>query len=114
MQATKRKANRRRHAVGSIDFDNPYGDRTHARPKSIVQQAIQSGHFARPEAAVEEALSQWEERERQRAELLVDLDEARASVAQGKGRLIGTEEQSRQLADDIKQRGLALKYRPAQ
>ena len=56
---------------------------------------------------MKEALSLWEERERRRAEILADVEEARASLAQRKGRTVTSEEDSRRLADYIKQRGLA-------
>jgi hypothetical protein len=46
----------------------------------------------------------WEERERKRAELMVTLDEAEASLARGEGRVI-TEESMRELAEEVKQRG---------
>jgi putative addiction module CopG family antidote len=37
---------------------------------AFVQQAIEAGRLHRPEEAVREALSLWEERERRRAEIL--------------------------------------------
>ena len=46
----------------------------------------------------------WEERERQRAEFLLTLDEARASLARGEGRVI-TQEPMQQLASEVKERG---------
>ena len=47
-----------------------------------------------------------EERERKRAEFLATLDDAKASIARGEGREI-TEQSMRELADEIKRRGLA-------
>ena len=47
-----------------------------------------------------------EERERTRAEILVAVDEAEASLARGEGRAI-TQESMRELAEDVKQRGRA-------
>lgn len=55
---------------------------------------------------VEEALALWEERERQRAEFLVTLEDARASVARGEGRVI-TQESMRELASEVKERARA-------
>jgi putative addiction module CopG family antidote len=72
--------------------------------EAFVRQAIQSGRLLRAEDSVEQALSLWEERERKRAELLVTLDEAEASLAGGEGRVI-TEESMRELAEEVKQRG---------
>lgn len=48
----------------------------------------------------------WEERERQRTEFLLTLDEARASPARGEGRVI-SQESMQQLAHDVKERGRA-------
>lgn len=75
--------------------------------QAFIQQAIESGRFNRPEAAVEEALSLWEEHERRRAEILTDVEEARISLARGGGQTIVSEADSRRLAEEIKQRGLA-------
>jgi len=47
-----------------------------------------------------------EEREGIRAEILLAVDEAEASLARGEGRAI-TQESMRELADDVKQRGRA-------
>jgi len=55
---------------------------------------------------VEEALALWEERERQRAEFLVTLEDARASVARGEGRVI-TQESMRELASEVIERARA-------
>jgi len=71
-----------------------------------VRQAIESGRLHRAEDAVEEALSLWEERERERAAFRATLDEAKASIARGEGRVI-TEESMKELAEEVKQRGLA-------
>jgi putative addiction module CopG family antidote len=72
--------------------------------KAFVRQAIESGRFHRAEDAVEEALSLWEERERKRAEFLATLDDAKASLARGEGRLI-TQQSMRELAGEVKRRG---------
>jgi putative addiction module CopG family antidote len=74
--------------------------------EAFVRQAIATGRFHRPEDAVEEALSLWEERERTRAEILSALEMADASLARGEGRTI-TAESMQQLANDVKQRGRA-------
>jgi putative addiction module CopG family antidote len=74
--------------------------------KVFVRQAIESGRFQREEDAVKEALSLWEERERTRAEVLIAVDEAEASLARGEGRAI-TQESMRELAEDVKRRGRA-------
>ena len=73
--------------------------------EAFIRQAISSGRFQNQEDAVREALSLWEERERRRAEFLITLDEAKASLARGEGMTI-TSESMRQLAEDIKRRGL--------
>ena len=74
--------------------------------KAFVRQAIESGRIRREEDAVKEALSLWEERERTRAEILVAVDEAEASLARGEGRII-TQESVRELAEEVKRRGRA-------
>ena len=75
--------------------------------EAFVRQAIESGRLHRPEDAVEEALSLWEERERTRAEILAAVDLAEASLARGEGRVIATEQDVRDLASDVKRRGRA-------
>lgn len=72
--------------------------------KAFVRQGIESGRFRCAEDAVEEALLQWEERERKRAEFLATLDDAKASLARGEGRVI-TQQSMRELAEEVKQRG---------
>jgi putative addiction module CopG family antidote len=74
--------------------------------EAFIRQAIESGRFHRQEDAVQEALSLWEERERKRAEFLATLDDAKTSLARGEGRTI-TQESMRELAGDVKRRGLA-------
>jgi putative addiction module CopG family antidote len=74
--------------------------------EAFIRQAIASGRFQRQEDAVLEALSLWEERERKRAEFFASLDDAKASLARGEGLTI-TPESMRQLAEDVKKRGLA-------
>lgn len=74
--------------------------------KAFVRQAIESGRYSREEDALQEALSLWEERERARVEILVSVDLAEASLAQGEGRIV-TQQSMRELADDVKQRGRA-------
>ena len=49
--------------------------------EAFVRRAIEAGRFGRAEDAVEEALSLWEERERKRAEFLLTLNDAKASIA---------------------------------
>jgi Arc/MetJ-type ribon-helix-helix transcriptional regulator len=83
--------------------------------KAFVQQAIDHGRIHRAEEAVEQALSLWEERERARAEILVAVDAAEASLARGEGRII-TQESMRELAEEVKKRGrarLAAEQQPA-
>lgn len=74
--------------------------------KAFIRRAIDAGRFGRAEDAVEEALSLWEERERKRAEFLATLDDAKASIARGEGRII-TAQSMRDLATEVKQRGRA-------
>ncbi|HVP55891.1 MAG TPA: hypothetical protein VMU45_12945 [Candidatus Eisenbacteria bacterium] len=72
--------------------------------KAFVLRAIESGRLQSEAEAVQEALALWVERERQRAEFLLTLDEAKASLARGEGRAI-KQESMRQLAEEVKERG---------
>src|SRR5438128_6847080 len=72
--------------------------------KAFARRAIESGRLHSEQDAVQEALALWEERERQRTEFLLTLDNARASLARGEGRVI-TEQSMQQLAHEVKERG---------
>jgi len=74
--------------------------------KAFARRAIETGRLHSEKDAVQEALALWEERERQRAEFLLTLDDARASLARGEGRIV-TQESMRQLASEVKERGRA-------
>jgi putative addiction module CopG family antidote len=75
--------------------------------ESFVRQAIDTGRLQRAEDAVEEALRLWEERERNRAEILTAVDAAEASLARGEGRVITTKGEVRELANEVNRRGRA-------
>jgi Arc/MetJ-type ribon-helix-helix transcriptional regulator len=75
--------------------------------KAFVRQAIESGRLQREEEAVEEALALWAERERRRLEILLAVDRSEASLARGEGRRITTQEEAKQLAEDVQRRDLA-------
>ena len=72
--------------------------------KAFIKHAIEAGRFNHEEDALKEALSLWEERERQRAEFRASLIDANASLARGEGRTI-TEQSMRELAEAVKQHG---------
>lgn len=72
--------------------------------KAFPRRAIESGRFLSEQDAVEEALAVWEERERQRPEFLLTLDEARTSLANGEGHVV-TQDSMRRLASEVKERG---------
>jgi Arc/MetJ-type ribon-helix-helix transcriptional regulator len=74
--------------------------------KAFARRAIESGRLHSEKDVVQEALALWEERERQRAEFHLTLDDARASLARGEGRII-TQENMQQLASEVKERGRA-------
>jgi Arc/MetJ-type ribon-helix-helix transcriptional regulator len=74
--------------------------------KAFARRAIESGRLHSEQDAVQEALALWEERERQRTEFLLTLDDARASLAGGEGRVI-TQQSMQQLAQEVKERGRA-------
>jgi Arc/MetJ-type ribon-helix-helix transcriptional regulator len=52
--------------------------------EAFVREAIASGRLSHPENAVEQALSIWVERERNRMEILAALDEAEADLKEGR------------------------------
>src|SRR5580692_7376181 len=75
-----------------------------ADQREFIRQAIETGRFHRAEDAVREVLLLWEERERRRADILVALDTAEASLSRGEGRDV-TQQSMRELANEVKQRG---------
>ena len=74
---------------------------------AFARQAVASGRYRREEDALQEALSLWERQERRRAEILAAVDQAEASLARGEGRSVTTQQETTQLADEIKRRGLS-------
>lgn len=74
--------------------------------KPLFNGPIESGRFRSKEDAVREALRQWEERERKRAEFLATIDDAKASLARGEGRPLNEQSMS-ELAEEVKNRGHA-------
>ncbi len=72
--------------------------------EAFVRIGIESGRYRNTENAVQEALSLWEERERARAAILMAVDKAEASLANGEGRII-TPKSMQKLAKEINQRG---------
>jgi len=74
--------------------------------KAFARRAIESGRLHSEQDVVQEALALWEERERQRTEFLLTLDDAKASLARGEGRVI-TQQSMQQLAEEVKERGRA-------
>ena len=77
-----------------------------ADQRAFARRAIESGRLRSEQDAVQEALVLWEERERQRAELLLTLEDARSSLNRGEGRVI-TEGSMGDLAREVKERGRA-------
>ena len=75
--------------------------------KAFVREAIASGRITSEEEAVRQALALWEERERQRVEILGAVERAHASLARGEVRRITSEAELQQFADDVKRRGMA-------
>lgn len=74
--------------------------------QAFVRQGIEAGRFRNEADAIAEALLLWEERERNRAEILAAVDAAEASIARGEGIEI-TEQSMRELAERVKRRGRA-------
>ena len=74
--------------------------------EALVRHAIESGRPQREEQAVQGALSLWEQRERQRLEILAAVDQAETSLRRQEGHSFRSEDEVRQLSQDVKQRGL--------
>jgi Arc/MetJ-type ribon-helix-helix transcriptional regulator len=74
--------------------------------KAFARRAMESGRLHSEEEVGQEALFLWEERERQRAQFLLTVDDGRTSVARGEGQVI-TRESMRQLANEVKERARA-------
>ena len=75
--------------------------------KAFVREAITSGRISNEAEAVSQALLMWEERERQRVEILSAVELAQQSLGRGEGRRIKTQSELRQLAEDVMRRGMA-------
>ncbi|HXR40150.1 MAG TPA: hypothetical protein VN776_13715 [Terracidiphilus sp.] len=74
--------------------------------KAFARNAVEAGRLHSEEDAVAEALVLWEERERRRIEFRATIDEARASLARGEGRVI-TQDSMRTLSAEVRERGRA-------
>ena len=72
--------------------------------EAFIREGVASGRFATAEDAAREALREWEERQRRRTELLVELDAAEASFARGEGRRI-TPDSIPDFIEGVKRRG---------
>jgi putative addiction module CopG family antidote len=76
--------------------------------KAFVQQGIESGRYRDAEDAIRNALALWEERERQRMEIIFAVSLSEAEIARGESTVIETYEDSVRLAEEIKQEGRRL------
>lgn len=72
---------------------------------SFIDLGIQEGRFRDSLDAVQQALAQWEKRERARAELLASLDQAEQSLDAGEGEEY-TSETLNQLISSVEERGM--------
>lgn len=75
--------------------------------QAFIRNALESGRLHRPEEAAEQGLLLWEERERRRLAILAAVEQADASLARGEGRRVTSREETMQLAEDVKRRGMA-------
>jgi Arc/MetJ-type ribon-helix-helix transcriptional regulator len=73
---------------------------------SFVDLGIQEGRFRDPDEAVQQALAQWEKRERARVELLASLDLAEQALDAGEGETY-TGETLHLLVESVQERGAA-------
>jgi Arc/MetJ-type ribon-helix-helix transcriptional regulator len=74
--------------------------------QAFARRAIENGRLHSEEDAIREALALWEERERRRIDFLSTLDDSRAALARGEGRIV-TQESMRELAAEVRERGRA-------
>jgi Arc/MetJ-type ribon-helix-helix transcriptional regulator len=74
--------------------------------RAFARHAVETGRLRSEDDAVEEALALWEERERRRIEFRATIDDARASLARGEGRVI-TLESMRELSAEVREHGRA-------
>ncbi len=74
---------------------------------SFVHLGIEQGRFQRPEDAVKDALSLWEERERARVELLSAIDAGLDSLDSGQGVSLDGDDAIGDWMEGVKQRGRA-------
>jgi Arc/MetJ-type ribon-helix-helix transcriptional regulator len=72
--------------------------------EAFIREGISSGRFVTAEDAAREALQQWEERQRRRSELLLELEAAEASLARGEGRRVGADSIT-EFIEGVKRRG---------
>ena len=77
-----------------------------AEQEAFIREGISSGRLQKPEDAIEQAMSLWEERERRRMEILAAVQAADGSVQRGGGRTITSREEIEALAQSVKQRGI--------
>jgi Arc/MetJ-type ribon-helix-helix transcriptional regulator len=73
---------------------------------AFARRAVEAGQLKSEESAVQEALALWEERERRRLELQATIEDTRAALARGEGRVI-TQQSVRELSAEVKERGRA-------
>jgi Arc/MetJ-type ribon-helix-helix transcriptional regulator len=75
--------------------------------EAFIKEGIASGRFQSAEDAARQALLQWEEYQRRRATLLLELDCAEASLARGEGYVLDSAESIQEFIEDIKREGRA-------
>jgi putative addiction module CopG family antidote len=76
----------------------------------FIRKAVESGRYETAEAAVQDAMSRWEESERARFELLTALDEAEADLRAGNYSDY-TDATLPQLAEELKREARAARDR---
>jgi len=74
--------------------------------RAFIRDAVEAGRLQSAEDAVRQAMLLWEERERQRMEVLAIVDKSEASLARGEGRAVTSRKAVSQLAEDVKRRAM--------
>lgn len=77
-----------------------------ADQQALIREALESGRLQKPEDALKQAMSPWEECERRLMVISLAVSASEASLARGAGRIVFSSGQTSQLAEDVKRRGM--------
>jgi putative addiction module CopG family antidote len=75
--------------------------------EAFIQEGIANGRFESTEAVARLAMRQWEELERQRAELIADIKEGQDCLERGDGVYLDSDEAIDAFFDDVRREAQA-------